>query len=68
MFEIKKLFLASKIRIFLHAERFSYEYMMLLFISRRIDWFDRMLGYRPGFRRYFYGLAKYVQAHRYSGR
>lgn len=42
--------------------------MAVKFISRRIDWFDRMLGYRPGFRRYFYGLAKYVQAHRYSRR
>lgn len=31
------------------------------FINRHLSWFDRMLGYQPGFRRYFFGLAKYVQ-------
>ncbi len=28
--------------------------------SRRIGWFDRVLGYRPGFRRYVYGLARFL--------
>lgn len=26
----------------------------------RLGWFDRVLGYRPGFRRYLYGLARYI--------
>lgn len=29
-------------------------------ISRHLGWFDRMLDYRPGFRRYIYGLARFV--------
>lgn len=29
-------------------------------IGPRIGWFDRLLCYRPGFRRYIYGLARYV--------
>lgn len=32
------------------------------FISKRLDWFDRLLGYQPGFRRYFFGLAQYIQS------
>lgn len=28
--------------------------------SRHISWFDRLLLYRPGFRRYIYGLARYI--------
>ncbi|MCH5347410.1 MAG: hypothetical protein J1E63_09880 [Muribaculaceae bacterium] len=32
------------------------------FISRRLAWFDRLLGYQPGFRRYFFGLAKYIHS------
>lgn len=28
--------------------------------SRRLCWFDRLLRYRPGFRRYVYGLARYI--------
>jgi len=28
--------------------------------SRRLAWFDRLLGYRPGFRRYVYGLARFL--------
>lgn len=31
------------------------------FISPRIQWFDRVLCYRPGFRRYIYGLARYIR-------
>ena len=29
--------------------------------SPRIVWFDRLLRYRPGFRRYLYGLARYLR-------
>lgn len=35
--------------------------MAVKFISKRLDWFDRLLGYQPGFRRYFFGLAQYLQ-------
>ncbi len=28
--------------------------------GKHLGWFDRMLAYRPGFRRYLYGLARYV--------
>lgn len=27
-------------------------------VGRRLSWFDRLLAYRPGFRRYVYGLAR----------
>lgn len=30
-------------------------------ISPRIGWFDRLLCYRPGFRRYIYGLARWLR-------
>lgn len=30
-------------------------------ISPKIGWFDSFLCYRPGFRRYVYGLAKYIR-------
>lgn len=29
-------------------------------VSPHLAWFDRLLGYRPGFRRYIYGLARFV--------
>lgn len=29
-------------------------------VGRRLGWFDRMLAYRPGFRRYVYGLARFL--------
>ncbi len=29
-------------------------------VSHRIGWFDRLLAYRPGVRRYIYGLARYI--------
>lgn len=35
--------------------------MAVKFISKRLDWFDRLLGYQPGFRRYFFGLAKFIR-------
>lgn len=37
--------------------------MMVKLLGRHIGWFDRMLGYRPGFRRYVYGLARYLASH-----
>lgn len=36
--------------------------MMVKLIGRHIGWFDRLLYYRPGFRRYLYGLAHYVNS------
>lgn len=36
--------------------------MAVKFISSRIGWFDLMLGYKPGFRRYLYGLANFVNS------
>lgn len=30
-------------------------------VNRHLGWFDRLLAYRPGFRRYVYGLAKYIK-------
>jgi len=38
--------------------------MAVKLVSRHLGWFDRMLGYRPGFRRYIYGLARYVNSRR----
>lgn len=29
-------------------------------ITPRLGWFDRLLDYRPGFRRYIYGLARFI--------
>jgi uncharacterized membrane protein YczE len=34
--------------------------MAVKFIGKYIGWFDRLLLYKPGFRRYLYGLAKYA--------
>lgn len=33
-------------------------------VSRHLAWFDRILAYRPGFRRYIYGLARYIYKRR----
>ena len=33
---------------------------MVRIVNRHLDWFDQLLRYRPGFRRYIYGLAKYI--------
>lgn len=30
------------------------------FIDPHIKWFERVLRYRPGFRRYIFGLARYI--------
>lgn len=29
-------------------------------VSRHLGWFERLLGYQPGFRRYIYGLARFI--------
>ena len=31
------------------------------FVTAHTSWFDRMLLYRPGFRRYVYGLARFIK-------
>lgn len=33
-------------------------------INPHLKWFDRLLDYRPGFRRYIYGLARFIYPHR----
>ena len=33
---------------------------MVRVVSPHMGWFDRMLAYRPGFRRYIYGLARFI--------
>lgn len=35
--------------------------MVVKFVDKRIAWFDNVLAYQPGFRRYIYGLARYVK-------
>lgn len=35
---------------------------MVKMISNHLGWFDRILYYRPGLRRYLYGLARYVNS------
>lgn len=32
--------------------------MVVRTAGRHLGWFDRILAYRPGFRRYVYGLAR----------
>ncbi|MCM1519777.1 MAG: DUF6198 family protein [Lachnoclostridium sp.] len=34
--------------------------MVVKIIGQHIGWFDRVLAYRPGFRRYIFGLARYI--------
>ncbi len=31
------------------------------FVSPHMNWFDHLLAYRPGFRRYVYGLARFIK-------
>lgn len=38
--------------------------MVVKFYHPRMGWFDRLLHYRPGFRRYLYGLARFIYARR----
>ncbi|MDE6860307.1 MAG: hypothetical protein K2J65_07840 [Duncaniella sp.] len=35
-------------------------------LNKHMDWFDRLLCNHPGFRRYIYGLAKWLMHHRES--
>ena len=37
--------------------------MAVKFFQPRMGWMDRLLCYRPGFRRYIYGLARYIYRH-----
>lgn len=30
-------------------------------LSKHLGWFDRLLGYSPGFRRYLFGLARFIK-------
>ncbi len=32
--------------------------------SKHLGWFDRLMGYRPGMRRYVYGLLRYINSRR----
>lgn len=34
--------------------------MVVKVVSPHMGWFDRLLDYRPGFRRYIYGLARFI--------
>lgn len=34
--------------------------MVVRFYAGRLAWFERLLHFRPGFRRYIYGLARYI--------
>lgn len=34
--------------------------MVVRFIGKHLTWFDRILAYQPGFRRYVYGLARWL--------
>ena len=34
--------------------------LVVKFVGTHIGWFDRVLLYRPGFRRYIFGLARYI--------
>ena len=33
-------------------------------VNPHLGWFDRLLAYRPGFRRYIYGMARYIYSKR----
>ena len=39
----------------------GYVGMVVRFTDKHIGWFDRILAYKPGFRRYVYGLARYIK-------
>lgn len=34
--------------------------MVVRLVGKHLGWFDRILAYQPGFRRYIYGLARFV--------
>lgn len=33
---------------------------MVRLVGKHLHWFERLLAYKPGFRRYIYGLARYI--------
>lgn len=39
--------------------------MVVRAISGQLLWFDKLLCYRPGFRRYVYGLARFIKGSKY---
>lgn len=41
--------------------------LVVKFISKRIGWFDHLLAYRPGFRRYLFGLARIIYRNKDQG-
>ena len=34
--------------------------LVVKFVTARIGWFDRVLAFQPGFKRYIYGLARFI--------
>lgn len=38
--------------------------LVVKFVGARIGWFEKVLHYHPGFRRYFYGLARFLRRER----
>lgn len=38
---------------------------LVRFLARYLGWFDHVVAYRPGFRRYIYGLARYINPKKY---
>lgn len=37
---------------------------MVRLVSPHLEWFDKVVAYRPGFRRYIYGLARFIYPNR----
>ncbi len=37
--------------------------LVVKFMTPHLGWFDRLLGYIPGFRRYLFGLARFIYRH-----
>ena len=35
--------------------------MVVKIVNKKLGWFDHLLAYQPGFRRYIYGLARYIR-------
>ncbi|MDE6340171.1 MAG: hypothetical protein K2K97_10365 [Muribaculaceae bacterium] len=38
--------------------------VVVKFLHNRLGWFDRLLAYRPGFRRFLFGLARFLKNNR----
>ncbi len=39
---------------------FAFGWLMVRFLNPHLVWFDRLLAYIPGFRRYLFGLARLI--------